>query len=47
MMEKIGFDTDQYLSIQKKYIQERLEKFGKLYLEFGGKLSYDLHASRL
>lgn len=47
MAKKVGFDTDKYLSVQKKYIQERLEKFGKLYLEFGGKLSYDLHASRV
>lgn len=47
MAKKIGFDTDKYLSVQTKYIKERLEKFGKLYLEFGGKLSYDLHASRV
>ncbi|NLZ96592.1 MAG: DUF1846 family protein [Candidatus Magasanikbacteria bacterium] len=47
MVKKVGFDTDKYLSIQKKHIQERLKRFDKLYLEFGGKLSYDLHASRV
>lgn len=47
MVKKVGFDTDKYLSIQKKHIQERLKRFDRLYLEFGGKLSYDLHASRV
>jgi len=43
-----GFDTDKYLKVQTKAIKERVKKFkGKLYLEFGGKLSYDLHASRV
>ncbi|MFC1752647.1 DUF1846 domain-containing protein [Thermoproteota archaeon] len=46
-MHRQGFDTDQYLNEQKKSILERVSKFGKLYLEFGGKLCYDLHASRV
>ncbi len=47
MTKKIGFDTDKYLSAQSEFIKNRLNKFEKLYLEFGGKLSYDLHASRV
>ncbi len=47
-MMKIGFDNDKYLKIQSKHIMERIDKFGdKLYLEFGGKLFDDLHASRV
>ncbi|HAS56237.1 MAG TPA: hypothetical protein DCR94_03115 [Firmicutes bacterium] len=47
-MGKIGFDNDKYLSLQSKYIEERIAKFGgKLYLEFGGKLFDDYHASRV
>jgi len=43
-----GFDTAKYLEAQTKAIKERVEKFnGKLYLEFGGKLGYDLHAARV
>lgn len=43
-----GFDTYKYLDSQIKAIQERVNKFnGKLYLEFGGKLCYDFHASRV
>ena len=34
---KIGFDHKKYLEEQSKYILERVEKFDKLYLEFGGK----------
>lgn len=42
-----GFDTNKYLKAQKKAIEERLSKFsGRLYLEFGGKLLEDFHATR-
>ncbi len=45
---KIGFDNEKYLKIQSEYIKERIDKFGdKLYLEFGGKLFDDFHASRV
>jgi len=45
---KIGFDTKKYLKLQKKAVAERIKKFGsKLYLEFGGKLSDDMHAARV
>lgn len=45
---KIGFDNDKYLKMQSEHIRERIEKFGnKLYLEFGGKLFDDYHASRV
>ncbi len=45
---KIGFDNDKYLKMQSEYIKERIDKFGnKLYLEFGGKLFDDFHASRV
>lgn len=48
MLMKIGFDNDKYLKIQSEYIRERIGKFGdKLYLEFGGKLVDDYHASRV
>ena len=47
-MQKIGFDNDKYLKTQSKHIEERIEKFhGKLYLELGGKLFDDYHASRV
>ena len=47
-MDKIGFDNDQYLKTQSEHIKERIAKFGgKLYLEFGGKLFDDYHASRV
>jgi len=43
-----GFSTKKYLKLQKKAIEERLSKFsGRLYLEFGGKLLDDFHASRV
>ena len=43
-----GFDNEKYLKIQSEHIKERISKFGdKLYLEFGGKLFDDLHASRV
>ncbi len=45
---KIGFDNEKYLKIQSERIKERIAKFGdKLYLEFGGKLFDDHHASRV
>ncbi len=45
---KIGFDNDKYLETQSRNIRERINKFGdKLYLEFGGKLFDDYHASRV
>ena len=47
MIKKIGFDTKKYLNIQIQKILERVSLFDKLYLEFGGKLCYDNHASRV
>ncbi len=45
---KIGFDHEKYLREQTDFILERVEKYNnKLYLEFGGKLFYDYHASRV
>lgn len=45
---KIGFDNHKYLTMQSQHIKERISKFGdKLYLEFGGKLLDDYHASRV
>ncbi len=45
---KKGFDNDKYLSMQSEHIRERINEFGnKLYLEFGGKLFDDYHASRV
>ena len=45
---KYGFDSEKYLKIQSEHIKERIAKFGdKLYLEFGGKLFDDFHASRV
>ena len=47
-MNAIGFDNKKYLSMQSEKIQERIDAFGdKLYLEFGGKLFDDYHASRV
>lgn len=47
-MRKIGFDNEKYLSMQSEHIRERIGQFGdKLYLEFGGKLFDDYHASRV
>ncbi len=47
-MVKKGFDNDKYLQMQSEHIRERIAKFGgKLYLEFGGKLYDDNHASRV
>jgi len=45
---KTGFDNDMYLKTQSAHIRERIAHFGdKLYLEFGGKLFDDYHASRV
>ena len=45
---KYGFDNGKYLKIQSEHIKERIAKFGdKLYMEFGGKLFDDYHASRV
>ena len=47
-MRKIGFDNDKYLRTQTENIRSRIQQFGgKLYLEFGGKLFDDYHASRV
>ena len=47
-MKKIGFDNNKYLKMQSEHIRERISQFGdKLYLEFGGKLFDDYHASRV
>lgn len=45
---KIGFDNEKYLTMQSEHIRERISHFdNKLYLEFGGKLFDDYHASRV
>ena len=45
---KKGFDNDKYLLLQSEHIRRRIDQFGgKLYLEFGGKLFDDFHASRV
>ena len=47
-MKNIGFDCEKYVELQTRHIRERIDKFGgKLYLEFGGKLFDDFHASRV
>ena len=47
-MDKIGFDHNLYIQTQSTHIRQRIEQFGgKLYLEFGGKLYDDNHASRV
>ena len=47
-MAKTGFDNDLYLKTQSEHIRRRIDQFGgKLYLEFGGKLFDDFHASRV
>ena len=48
MMNRIGFDNEKYVKMQSEHIRERINQFGgKLYLEFGGKLFDDYHASRV
>ena len=45
---RTGFDNDKYIELQAEHIRERVGQFGgKLYLEFGGKLFDDYHASRV
>lgn len=45
---KTGFDNEKYLHMQSSHIRQRIAQFGdKLYLEFGGKLFDDYHASRV
>ena len=45
---RIGFDNEKYLQMQSSHIRERIDQFdNKLYLEFGGKLFDDYHASRV
>ncbi len=45
---RIGFDNERYIAEQTSAILERVQRFNnKLYLEFGGKLLYDYHASRV
>ena len=45
---KTGFDNQKYLTMQSEHIRDRISQFGnKLYLEFGGKLFDDYHASRV
>ena len=45
---KKGFDNAKYLQMQSQHIRERIAQFdNKLYLEFGGKLFDDYHASRV
>ena len=47
-MKRLGFDNNKYLEMQSAHIKERIGQFGgKLYLEFGGKLFDDFHASRV
>ncbi len=47
-MHRIGFDNEKYLALQSQHIRDRIAQFdNKLYLEFGGKLFDDFHASRV
>ena len=43
----IAFDNDKYIKLQSEKIEERISHFDKLYMEFGGKLFDDSHASRV
>lgn len=47
MIQDRGFGTKRYLKTQINRILEHVSLFDKLYLEFGGKLCYDFHASRI
>ncbi|NQT28333.1 MAG: DUF1846 family protein, partial [Candidatus Omnitrophica bacterium] len=48
MAKRLGFDNEKYLKEQTKAILERVDRFNnKLYLEFGGKIVFDYHASRV
>ena len=44
---KAGFDNQKYMEEQSKYILQRVASYDKLYLEFGGKLMFDMHARRV
>ena len=44
---RIGFDHDRYTELQSQHIKERISRYGKLYLELGGKLFDDFHAARV
>lgn len=46
-MQRLGFDLNKYIELQSKNISERVSQFSKLYIEFGGKLFDDNHASRV
>ena len=47
-MFKVGFSNEKYVQMQSQKIRDRIGQFGgKLYLEFGGKLFDDYHASRV
>ncbi len=46
-MKKVGFDCEKYVKLQSEQILSRIQNAGKLYLEFGGKLFDDYHASRV
>lgn len=47
-MKKQAFDSNRYLDLQRDHILERIQQFdGKLYMEFGGKMLEDFHASRV
>ncbi|MDO4197365.1 MAG: DUF1846 domain-containing protein [Erysipelotrichaceae bacterium] len=46
-MDRIGFDNAKYIKMQSQNIRKRVAKFNRLYLEFGGKLFDDNHASRV
>ena len=47
-MKNLAFDNEKYLQLQSQHIRQRIDQFGgKLYLEFGGKLYDDNHASRV
>ena len=47
-MYRVGFDNNKYVEMQSEHIKQRIGQFGgKLYLEFGGKLFDDFHASRV
>ncbi len=47
-MSKVGFDNEKYIKMQSEHIKKRISEFGdKLYLELGGKLFDDFHASRV
>ena len=48
MKQKIGFDSEKYIKLQSENIKKRIKKFNnKLYMELGGKIFDDLHASRV